>query len=186
MTSARLKTRQYLRGNEMLAEGIFLYLAAAIIILSILVITRRNPVHSVITMLLLFFHIAALYLTLNAEFLAAIQLIVYAGAILVLFLFVILLLNLKEEVLERIYIGPWPLGLSAALGLFIMIVLSLKSFTAGPKGAFTSEVIRAKTNTKVLGKVLFMEYLYPFEIVSIVLLVAIIGAIVLAKKRLRS
>ncbi|HXX53335.1 MAG TPA: NADH-quinone oxidoreductase subunit J, partial [Thermodesulfovibrionales bacterium] len=75
-----------------MAVGIFCYLAAAISILSVLVITRRNPVHSVITMVLLFFHIAGLYLTLNAEFLAAVQVIVYAGAILVLFLFVILLL----------------------------------------------------------------------------------------------
>jgi len=170
----------------MLAEGIFIYLAAAIIVLSVLVITRSNPVHSVLTMLLLFFHIAGLYVTLNAEFLAAVQVIVYAGAILVLFLFVILLLNLKEEMLERRYVGPWPLGLMAALGLFLVIVLSLRSFAPGPPGAFTTEVIRAETNTKALGKILFTEYLYPFEVVSVVLLVAIIGAIVLAKKRLRS
>lgn len=170
----------------MLAEGIFIYLASAIVVLSVLVITRRNPVHSVITMLVLFFHIAALYVTLNAEFLAAIQVIVYAGAILVLFLFVILLLNLKEEFLARRYVGPWPLGLIAALGLFAVVVLSLRSLAAGPAGPFTAELIRAETNTKVLGKVLFTEYLYPFEVVSVVLLVAIIGAIVLAKKRLRS
>ncbi|HWR57826.1 MAG TPA: NADH-quinone oxidoreductase subunit J [Thermodesulfovibrionales bacterium] len=170
----------------MLAEAIFAYLAAAIVILSVLVITRRNPVHSVITMLLLFFHIAALYLTLNAEFLAAIQVIVYAGAILVLFLFVILLLDLREEMVVSRYVGPWPLGLLAALGLLFMIVLSLKSYVAGPKGPITAAVIKAGTHTKVLGKVLFIEYLYPFEIVSVILLVAIIGAIVLAKKRLRS
>lgn len=170
----------------MLSEAIFAYLAAAIIILSILVITRRNPVHSVLTMLLLFFHIAALYLTLNAEFLAAIQVIVYAGAILVLFLFVILLLNLREEMVVSRYIGPWPLGLIAALGLLFMITLSLKSFVPGPGGAVTAAVIKAGTNTKVLGRILFVEYLYPFEIVSVILLVAIIGAIVLAKKKLRS
>jgi NADH-quinone oxidoreductase subunit J len=170
----------------MLAEAVFAYLAAAIIILSILVITRRNPVHSVITVLLLFFHIAALYLTLNAEFLAAIQVIVYAGAILVLFLFVMLLLNLREELVVSRYIGPWPLGLMAALGLLFMIMLSLRSFISGPKGQITAAVIKAGTHTKVLGKILFMEYLYPFEIVSMILLVAIIGAIVLAKKRLRS
>ncbi len=170
----------------MLAEVIFTYLASAIVVLSVLVITRSNPVHSVITMLVLFFHIAALYVTLNAEFLAAIQVIVYAGAILVLFLFVILLLNLKEEFLARRYVGPWPLGLIAAIGLFAAIVLSLRSFSAGPAGPFTVELIRAETNTKVLGKILFTEYLYPFEVVSVVLLVAIIGAIVLAKKRLRS
>lgn len=170
----------------MLAEGIFAYLAAAIIILSVLVITRRNPVHSVLIMLLLFFHIAALYLTLNAEFLAAIQVIVYAGAILVLFLFVILLLNLKEEMLVSRYVGPWPLGLMAALGLLFMITLSLRSFVAGPSGSVTAAVIKAETHTKVLGEILFTKYLYPFEIVSVVLLVAIIGAIVLAKKKLRS
>ncbi|MCL5023730.1 MAG: NADH-quinone oxidoreductase subunit J [Nitrospirae bacterium] len=170
----------------MMAEGIFIYLAAAIVILSVLVITRSNPVHSMITMLVLFFHIAALYVTLNAEFLAAIQVIVYAGAILVLFLFVVLLLNLKEEMVARRYIGPWPLGVLAALGLLVVIVLSLKSFIPGPSGVFTTEVVRAETNTKVLGQILFTEYLYPFEVVSMILLVAIIGAIVLAKKRLRN
>jgi NADH-quinone oxidoreductase subunit J len=169
----------------MVAQGIFLYLSVAIIILSVLVITRRNLVHSMITMLLLFFHIAGLYLTLNAEFLAAIQVIVYAGAILVLFLFVILLLNLKEEALSRAYVGPWPLGIAVAIGLFFMIMLSLKSLTVGPQGRFTTELIKAQTQTKVLGRVLYTEYLYPFEIVSVLLLVAIIGAIVLAKKRQR-
>src|SRR3990172_1904202 len=101
----------------MTAELLFAYRAGAIIALSILVITARNPVHSVLFMLLMFFHIAGLYLTLNAEFLAAIQVMVYAGAILVLFLFVVLLLNLKEEVTAERFVGPWPLGLSAALGL---------------------------------------------------------------------
>ena len=170
----------------MLAEAVFTYLAVAITVLSVLVITRRNPVHSVITMLVLFFHIAALYVTLNAEFLAAVQVIVYAGAILVLFLFVILLLNLKEEAVARRYVGPWPLGLFAAVGLFLGVLVSLNSFVAGPSGPFTTRVITSETNTKVLGKILFTEYLYPFEVVSLVLLVAIIGAIVLAKRKLRS
>jgi NADH-quinone oxidoreductase subunit J len=67
-----------------------------------------------------------------------------------------------------------------------MFLISLRAFKLGPQGTFTDEVIKAQTNTKVLGKFLYMEYLYPFEVVSIVLLVAIIGAIVLAKKRLRS
>ncbi len=75
----------------------FAYFAISMTVLSLLVVTRRNPVHSVLWMLVLFIHIAALYLFLNAEFLAAIQMIIYAGAILVLFLFVIMLLNLKQE-----------------------------------------------------------------------------------------
>ena len=170
----------------MTAELLFAYLAGAIVVLSILVITRRNPVHSVLFMLLLFFHIAGLYLTLNAEFLAAIQIIVYAGAVLVLFLFVVLLLNLKEETAAERFVGPWPLGLSAALALCLMILFSLRSFVLGPQGTVGPEVIQAETNTKVLGRILFTEYLYPFEIVSLLLLVALIGAIVLAKRKLRS
>lgn len=170
----------------MVAQGIFVYLAFGIVVLSVLAITRRNPMHSLMFMLLLFFHIAGLYLTLNAEFLAAIQMIVYAGAILVLFLFVVLLLNLREEVADRRYVVPWPVGVLASLGLFVMVAYSLKSLTIGPAGMITTEVIKRETHTKVLGKVLYTEYLYPFEIVSLILLVAIIGAIVLAKKKLRS
>lgn len=170
----------------MTSQFLFLYLAGAIIVFSLLVVTRRNPVHSVLYMLLLFFHIASLYLTLDAEFLAAIQVIVYAGAILVLFLFVVLLLNLKEEMTVERFVGPWPFGLTAALAFFLMIILPLKSFVPGPEGVFGHEIIKAETNTKILGRILYTEYLYPFEIVSLLLLVALIGAIVLAKKKLRS
>lgn len=170
----------------MIGEMLFLYLAAAIVVFSVLVVTRRNPVHSVLFMLLLFFHVAGLYLTLSAEFLAAIQVMVYAGAILVLFLFVVLLLNLKEEVVAERFIGPWPFGLAAALALFLLTALSLVSFVPGPQGSASPELIRAETNTKALGKILYTEYLYPFEIVSLILLVALVGAIVLAKKKLRS
>lgn len=170
----------------MIERLLFGYLSVAIIILSIFVITRRNPVHSVVLMLVLFFHIAVLYLTLNAEFLAAIQIIIYAGAVLVLFLFVILLLNLKEELFVERFVGIWPLGLIAAAAFAVMIALSTASFMKGQEGGITSELIRTETNTKVLGRILFTDYLYPFEILSVVLLVAIIGAIVLTKRRLRS
>lgn len=170
----------------MLPVLFFTYFAAAIIVLSVLVITRRNPVHSVLFMLVLFFHIAALYLFLNAAFLAAIQVIVYAGAILVLFLFVVLLLDLKEEVLERRYSGLWPLGLVLAAGLFMVIFASIKSFKLGPQGEFSTDVIVREGHVSAIGKVLYTSYLFPFEIASVVLLVAIIGAIVLAKKRLKS
>ncbi len=170
----------------MIEKLIFGYLATAIIALSILVITRRNPVHSVVLMLVLFFHIAVLYLTLNAEFLAAIQIIIYAGAVLVLFLFVILLLNLKEELVVERFVGIWPLGLSAAIAFAIMMILSTASFMKGPEGNIGVDIIKSETNTRVLGKVLFTDYLYPFEILSVVLLVAIIGAIVLTKRRLKS
>ncbi|MBI4823439.1 MAG: NADH-quinone oxidoreductase subunit J [Nitrospirae bacterium] len=170
----------------MASQAIFIYLAIAIIALSVTVITRKNPVHSIVFMLLLFFHIAGLYLTLNAEFLAAIQVIVYAGAILVLFLFVVLMLNLKEEVIERRYIGLWPLGLLLAVALLGTVLTTLKSISTGTKGIFSPELLKSETPTKVLAEVLYTEYLFPFEIASVVLLVAIVGAIVLAKKRLKS
>lgn len=170
----------------MTVQLLFMYLAGAIIALSVLVITRRNPVHSVLYMLVLFFHIAVLYLTLNAEFLAAIQVMVYAGAILVLFLFVVLLLNLKEEVTVERFVGPWPTGLAAALAIFVTTILSLKSFVRGPGGVLGAGVVNDGGNTKILGRILYTEFLYPFEIVSLLLLVALIGAIVLAKKKLRS
>lgn len=170
----------------MIEKLVFGYLSLAMIVLSILVITRKNPVHSVVLMLVLFFHVAVLYLTLNAEFLAAIQIIIYAGAVLVLFLFVILLLNLKEELYVERFIGPWPLGLSAAIAFFLMMALSLPSFIMGKEGNVGVDVIKAETNTKVLGRVLFTRYLLPFEVLSVILLVAIIGAIVLTKRRLKS
>lgn len=170
----------------MLLKLFFLYFAAVIIGISVLVVTRRNPVHSVMWMLLMFFHLAGLYLFLNAEFIAALQVIVYAGAILVLFLFVVLLLNLREELKTKRFIGSWPAGLVIALALLISIGFAASSIVPGISGKYTNEYIQKETFTKVLGQVLYTEYLFPFEIASIILLISIIGAIVLAKKRTRS
>lgn len=170
----------------MLPKLFFGYFAAVITVLSILVVTRRNPVHSVMWMLLLFFNLASMYLFLNAEFIAAIQVIVYAGAILVLFLFVVLLLNLREELLSNRFIGSWPAGFVIALALFGSIGFAVSSFVPGLSGKYTIDYIQKETFTKVLGQVLYTEYLFPFEIASLILLISIIGAIVLAKKRTRS
>ncbi len=170
----------------MLPQLFFGYFAAAIIILSLLVITRKNPVHSVMWMLLLFFHIASMYLFLNAEFIAAIQVIVYAGAILVLFLFVVLLLNLKDELETDRFIGSWPVGMLVSIAIFASVAAAMQSFVLGQKGNFTVELVQRVTHTKALGKLLYTEYLFPFEIASLILLIAVIGAIVLAKKRMRS
>ena len=167
----------------MLPQLFFGYFATMIIILSILVVTRRNPVHSVMWMLFLFFHIAALYLFLNAEFIAAIQVIVYAGAILVLFLFVLLLLNLREEVKVKKFVGAWPAGLFITAALLVIVLSVVKSFVPGPAGKYSIEFIKQETHTKALGKLLYTDYLFPFEIASLVLLIAIIGAIVLAKRK---
>jgi NADH-quinone oxidoreductase subunit J len=169
----------------MINELFFAYFAFAIVLISILVITRRNPIHSVLWMLLLFFHIASLYLFLNAEFIAALQVIVYAGGILVLFLFAVLLVNIREEIRIGRYIGAWSSGLTFAVGLFVVILMSIKSFVAAPPGIYSIDLIKKETHIKVLGKLLYTDFLFPFEIASVILLVAIIGAIVLAKRRLK-
>jgi NADH-quinone oxidoreductase subunit J len=169
----------------MIQQVFFGYFAFAITVLSLLVITRKNPIHSVAWMLLLFFHIAGLYLFLNAEFLAVVQIIVYAGGILVLFLFAVLLVNIREELTGGKYIGAGATGFTFALALLVVVLMSLRSFVAAPPGIYTVDLIQQETNTVVLGKILYTEFLYPFEVVSLILLVAIVGAIVLAKRRLK-
>jgi NADH-quinone oxidoreductase subunit J len=161
----------------------FAYFAIAMTVLSLLVITARNPVNSVLWMLALFFHIAGLYLFLNAEFLAAVQLILYAGAILVLFLFVIMMLNVKDEIIGKRFIKGWPIGIALVMSILVVIYFPISKLIQGPVGQYTIEAIKAETNSKVLGRVLYTDYLFPFEVASLILLIAIVGAMVLAKRR---
>ena len=162
----------------------FSYFAVMMTVLSLLVVTRKNPVHAILWMLILFVHMAGLYLFLNAEFLAAIQIIVYAGAIMVLYLFVVMLLNLRKEETELRFVKQWPaaLGAAAVLGVILVSVLS-KITVLPPPGEYSIEAIKSVGSIMTIGKVLYTQYLLPFEIASIILLVAIIGAVVLAKKR---
>ena len=168
-----------------LQQFIFGYFAVIMIALSILVVTGRNPVHAVLWMLILFVHIAGLYLFLNAEFLAAIQIIVYAGAILVLFLFVIMLLNLKKEETVKKYQTQWPIGagIGVLFAIFFVLIVS-KIAVLPPLGKYSVDFIKSEGTLMTVGKVLYTEYLFPFEVASIVLLVAIIGAVVLAKRKI--
>ena len=136
----------------------FGYFAVMMTVLSLLVVTGRNPVHSVLWMLVLFVHMAGLYLFLNAEFLAAIQIIVYAGAIMVLFLFVIMLLNLRKEETEVKFNQQWPL--SAATGIIFMIVLVLilgKITVVAPPGEYTIEAVRSVGSIMTIGNVLYTK-----------------------------
>ncbi|MBI5098581.1 MAG: NADH-quinone oxidoreductase subunit J [Nitrospirae bacterium] len=166
-------------------QVLFAYFAVAMTILSLLVVTRRNPVHSVLWMLVLFIHIAALYLFLNAEFIAAIQIIIYAGAILVLFLFVIMLLNLRKEETEKRFQKQWLYSIAISVLFVFFLVLIVGNITViPPPGPYTADVIKSEGHIMTVGKVLYSEFLLPFEIASLILLVAIIGAVVLAKKRI--
>jgi NADH-quinone oxidoreductase subunit J len=170
------------KGVSMFLQIFFGYCALMIIASGILAISLRNPVHCVLMVLILFFHMAGLYLTLNAEFLAAVQIIVYAGAILVLYLFVLFLVSLREELhLDPFVPNAW-VGRIIATGLALALVYVIPTFGLGEKGVWSVEVIRELTHTKALGQEMYSTYLLPFEIAGLILLVALIGGLVLARK----
>jgi NADH-quinone oxidoreductase subunit J len=161
----------------------FFYFAGVIAVTAVLVVALRNPIYSALSLLIMFFHVAGLYVTLHAEFLAAVQIIVYAGAILVLYLFVVMLLNVRRE--DR-YHSQLPVA--GFLGLTILTELLLLTIQRGAVPSSTLHrsggVESAAGNTETLGEVLYSTYLFPFEVASLILLVAMIGAIVLAKRDL--
>jgi NADH-quinone oxidoreductase subunit J len=135
-------------------------------------------------LLITFFHVAGLFVLLNAEFIAAIQVLVYAGAILVLYLFVVMLLNLKRE--ER-YHQQYLLGALAGAVILTELVLILFNTRFQPAiGAYSPSEIQSIGSTEAVGKSLFTTYLLPFEVASLILLAAMIGAIVLAKRVVKS
>lgn len=160
---------------------VFFYFAGVILLTASLVVAIRNPIYSALALLVMFFHVAGLYVTLHAEFLAAIQIIVYAGAILVLYLFVVMLLNVKSE--ERFH-QQRTVGLF--LGLTLLAEGLLLSFR-GERPRFGTDTSPETTpvaigNTEGIGEVLYSTYLFPFEVASLILLVAMIGAVILTKK----
>jgi NADH-quinone oxidoreductase subunit J len=165
----------------MLNEIIFAYFAAVILFSAVMMITRKNPVHSVMYMLLLFFHIAGVFVLLNAEFLAAVQLIVYAGAILILYLFVVMLLSVDREakVARANKYWPWLTAFGVLIAGEIALLVMRGSFPAETGRTMSS----LDTSVKALGKELYTNYLVPFEVASVILLVGLVGAVMLAKKR---
>ncbi len=148
----------------------------------LMVVLSKNPIHSVLYLVMTFFAIAGHYVLLNAQFLAAVHIIVYAGAIMVLFLFVIMLLNLNKD--TEPHKSIW-LKLSAAVaaGAFLVILVgSLKSAEAiAPSRPFNASIGLIEN----LGKVLFNEFLLPFEVASLLLLGAMVGAVLLGKKNIK-
>ncbi len=158
----------------------FAYFALVSIVAGILTVSLRNPVHCGIALLALLGHVAGLFVLLHAEFVAAVQVIIYAGAILILYLFVLMLLNLKTE--ER-YVHrrhAWSIVGVGALTVELLMVLLAARFD-GAKGPATVEAVEEIGNSMAIGIVMFSEYLLLFEIVGVFLLGAIVGAIVLAK-----
>jgi NADH-quinone oxidoreductase subunit J len=167
-----------------MSQLFFGYFAGMIAMTSVLVVALRNPVYSALSLLVMFFHVAGLFITLHAEFLAAVQIIVYAGAILVLYLFVVMILNVKQD--DR-YHSQWRIAAVVCVPLVIESIVLLSGGTGATDPGSRSlqsephDAI-ATDNTLAIGKILFSTYLFPFEVASLVLLVAMIGAIVLAKR----
>ncbi len=144
---------------------------------SIMVVTRRNPISSAMYLILTLFAVAALFVLRHAHFIAVIQVIVYAGAVVVLFVFVIMLLNVAESKLPL----EKPTFLRG-LGVVAAGLLMLEGAVAGSRGLERVEAVDVGS-VEAVGKALFTEYLLPFELTSVLLLAAIVGAIVLARKK---
>lgn len=160
------------------------YLFAAVMLFSALrVITARNPVHAVLFLVLAFFNAAGLWLLLQAEFLAIALIMVYVGAVMVLFLFVVMMLDINIERLRHGFWGHLPLG--ATIGAIMVVematVLTGKYFGLSNFPAHALPV--GESNTKALARVLFTDYVYPFELASVILLVAIIAAVMLTLRQ---
>src|SRR5215217_5779319 len=158
----------------------FAYFALMSIAAGVLTVALKKPVHCGLALLALLLHVSGLFVLLNAEFLWAVQVIVYAGAILVLYLFVLMLLNLKTD--ERYFHSSFMYFLvPAILGAAYVVFLLLRSPFAGSKGDAPAVAVLQDGDTYAIGIKMFSDYLLQFEIVGIFLLGAIIGAIVLAK-----
>ena len=165
------------------ATTFFFYLQAGIAVISaILVITRRSAVHSALALILALLAQAGLYLMLYAPFVAGVQIILYAGGIMVLFLFVIMLVNLERARKEEQFNKQWLVGTAAAAALgFLFVTVYMKGKALWPQNA-TLPV--ESSNTQEVGTLLYGQYMFAFEIASLLLLVAIIGAVVMAKRRI--
>lgn len=165
-------------------EALIFYVLAGITLASaFFVVFLRRPMHNVLFMIIAMIGLAGIFLLLQAEFVAMAQLIVYAGAVMVLFLFVIMLLNLDQIRLpdDPRSLGSW-IGVGLALAVLILIVPTLAAFvpTAPANNPLSGPAV---SNTVVLAEALFGKYMLPFEIASVLLLAAIVGTVILARKK---
>ena len=161
----------------------FLFLAIITLFSAIMVIASKNPVHSILYLIFTFFTLTVHYIKLNAQFISVVNIVVYAGAIMVLFLFTIMFLNLRTDTEPS---KPVLLKFAAVIAGGLIFVLISASFI---KSGQSTLVVKGQNSQigmiEVLGKVLFKEYLLPFELASILFLVAMVGAIMLGKKEKR-
>jgi len=166
-------------------EQILFYLFSAVLLITaVLMVTVRNPVYAALSLILSFFTSAALWVMLEAEFLGVVLVLVYVGAVMVLFLFVIMMLDINHDHLKEGFIRYLPVGLLVAVVISaeMILVLNASGFD-NPERYQTVKQAADYSNTKALGEVLYTQYLYPFEIAAVILVVAIIAAITLTLRR---
>jgi NADH-quinone oxidoreductase subunit J len=161
-----------------MAEVIFYIFSVLLIFSAIMVISLKNPVQSVLFLIFAFFNAAGLFILLGAEFIAMTLIIVYVGAVAVLFLFVVMMLNINIAQLKQGFLRNLPLGIAIGGVIFTLIFLSIapaQSFIPNPINTIPSDL----TNTEALGMVLYTYYFFAFEAAGVILLIAMIGAIIL-------
>jgi NADH-quinone oxidoreductase subunit J len=168
----------------MALAGLFFYLFSGVLVASaLMVIAARNPVHSVMFLILAFFNAAGLFILLGAEFLAMILVVVYVGAVAVLFLFVVMMLDVDFAELRQGFLQYLPVGAVLGLVLLVQILLVVTTWVIAPEvqalRAAPTPSLNQVSNTEALGRVLYTQYVYYFQAAGLVLLVAMIGAIVL-------
>ncbi|MEW6061540.1 MAG: NADH-quinone oxidoreductase subunit J [Bacteroidota bacterium] len=165
-------------------QVVFYGLAAVTVFSAIMMLLQRNPVNSALFLILNFFCLGGLYLTLNAQFIAIVHVLVYAGAIMVLILFVIMLLNLGDDKRLREHLGlRMYFGIAFSVALLVELLYILGFSSANNYTQQSPAAVEIGT-VEYIGKILFTKFLFPFEITSFLLLVAIVGAVILAKKKL--
>lgn len=166
-------------------EQLLFYLFSGVLLLAaVSLVTVRNPVYAALSLIVCFFTSAAIWVTLEAEFLGIVLVLVYVGAVMVLFLFVIMMLDINRDYLREGFVKYLPVGLLVAVVIAAEMILVLNS------GGFDADkYLQAErhgadySNTKALGEVLYKQYLYPFEIAAVILLVAIVAAITLTLRQ---
>lgn len=163
-----------------MTQYLFYFLSFFAVMCALLVVTSKNPVHSVLYLVLVFFALAGHYIVLNAQFLAAVHIIVYAGAIMVLFLYVIMMMNLNKAEVEPQKSNLLKLAAVLAAGLMLVVMVAALKDAGSIK--ISSDIARADVGLiKNLGKVLFTKYLLPFEVSALLFLSAMVGAVMIGK-----
>jgi NADH-quinone oxidoreductase subunit J len=168
----------------MLELGTFIVLSVVALVSAVFVITRRNAVHSVIWLVVTLFSVGGIFLLQHAEFLFAVQIILYVGGIMVLFLFVVMLVDIDVTLKQARFARQWQVAL-----LTVVLLLGLLGFAMYNHGQGLNLPVRPMVsapvqNTQEVGKVLYQNYMLPVEIASVLLLVAMVGAVIMAKRKL--